>query len=536
MAEWWVRPGTSHSGTRNGTSYATAWGGWSEITWGVGGVVGGDTLYVCGAHSSATTLTVGAHGGGSGTECSIRGDYADDPGSIAITAAGQYFTPRSHTYFYDLDVTGFSRTVYSSGTFANLYWLGCTFNGGTNPIYGLDAANGTAYSDIRFELCEYNGGSLAAGGGGAAFDWFVTATNAVSTLSRLSIRYCTFNNCNANGLARSVVHLRTESDVSTSSVVTDFLCEYNTFTNYKGVAIEAYSGHATFGLWSGVRIRENDISGGSEASDGGGGAVVLGGFGSSATAGFGANLLTRNEIRDVAGPSGAFNLFYGSYCVIFNTAEDLCTSTIDANGILFDHGCNGCSAVGNQFSRLTGKAGTFNSGVGIMVLDATNCSVFGNVVDGALCGVLLGTAGSGQSCTIANNTMVNIEDYAVYIGASADLANCVLKNNIFVGDGYSVYDLTATSWSNEDYNFFYGFASGTNNHTLGANSSTDDPLLDSSYRLLPGSPCIGAGVYIRGARHFGGKRLSSPADIGAHKYFGDRSTTSSRRTTLTRAW
>jgi len=34
MATWYVRPNTSHSGSRNGTSYATAWGGWTEIVWG----------------------------------------------------------------------------------------------------------------------------------------------------------------------------------------------------------------------------------------------------------------------------------------------------------------------------------------------------------------------------------------------------------------------------------------------------------------------------------------------------------------------
>jgi hypothetical protein len=58
----------------------------------------------------------------------------------------------------------------------------------------------------------------------------------------------------------------------------------------------------------------------------------------------------------------------------------------------------------------------------------------------------------------------------------------------------------------------------------GANSTVDeDPLLDASYRPSSSSPCIDAGTYIPGARHYGGKRMSvvSPT-IGAHGYWAAR--------------
>lgn len=45
---WYVRPVTGEYGAENGTAYATAYDGWAGITWGAGGVVAGDTLYVCG--------------------------------------------------------------------------------------------------------------------------------------------------------------------------------------------------------------------------------------------------------------------------------------------------------------------------------------------------------------------------------------------------------------------------------------------------------------------------------------------------------
>jgi len=530
MTTWYVRPNASHGGTNAGTSYANAWQGWASIVWGVGGVVGGDTLYVCGAHSSATTLTVGAHGGTSGNEAVLRGDYAGDPGSISITAAGQYFALRSHTNFIDLDVSGVSRTMYTTGSLANVYFLGGTFNGGTNPILELPGDNGTAYSDIRFELCTFNGGAAAAGGGGAVLNWFVAATGAVSTLARVSFRYCTFNDCNMDGTGRAVIHLRTEADADASSTLTDLLLEYNTFDTFVGFAVEAADGHNTVGPWAGVRAIGNTVRNGAETSGSLGGTFSLTGFKHSTTAGFGSNYLARNKVQNVVGRAGGFNLIYGSYAVAFNVVEDLSTTSVDACGVLFDHGCIGCSATSNVFRRLTGKAGTANSGCGIMVLDAPSCVATGNVVDGALTGLFIGDPGSGQSCLIANNTFVNLTDYGIYAGATADLANATVQNNIFTGDGISVRDGTAVSWTGENYNCFHGF-SGTSNHTLGAQSFTTDPLLDTSYRPMPesspgagdGSPCIGAATYLKSARHMGGKRMSpvSPT-IGAHGYYAAR--------------
>src|SRR5688572_6186207 len=58
-AVWYVRPVAPNGtyGLENGTSYANAFNGLTAagrvgegIKWGVGGVRGGDTLYVCGNH------------------------------------------------------------------------------------------------------------------------------------------------------------------------------------------------------------------------------------------------------------------------------------------------------------------------------------------------------------------------------------------------------------------------------------------------------------------------------------------------------
>src|SRR5690242_4872329 len=98
MTTWYVRPDTSHSGTRNGTSYATAWGGWTEIVWGVSGVNAGDTLYVCGTHAYTASIAVGTHGATSNANrVTIRGDYPSAAGNINLSVVGWFDAGKSYT-------------------------------------------------------------------------------------------------------------------------------------------------------------------------------------------------------------------------------------------------------------------------------------------------------------------------------------------------------------------------------------------------------------------------------------------------------
>ena len=55
---WYVRPSGGTYGSEDGTSYANAWDGFSNIVW--ASIMPGDTLYVCGTHTQL--LTVGASG------------------------------------------------------------------------------------------------------------------------------------------------------------------------------------------------------------------------------------------------------------------------------------------------------------------------------------------------------------------------------------------------------------------------------------------------------------------------------------------
>lgn len=119
-------------------------------------------------------------------------------------------------------------------------------------------------------------------------------------------------------------------------------------------------------------------------------------------------------------------------------------------------------------------------------------------------------------------------------GSTDATPNFDVSNNVFTAhpDAASDYPInTPTSYTTGAIrnNLAYGFAGVAQRFTGGAasptptGSLTSDPLLDSSYRPTALSPCRGAGVYIPGAKHFGGVPINAGApDIGAHRWFDNR--------------
>lgn len=90
MATWYVRPDDSHGGANDGTSYADAWQGASEIVWAsLDGT--DDTLYVCGAWGAGFTCT--ASGLSRDRRLKIRGDYSADPCTITFATVRTWTGP-----------------------------------------------------------------------------------------------------------------------------------------------------------------------------------------------------------------------------------------------------------------------------------------------------------------------------------------------------------------------------------------------------------------------------------------------------------
>lgn len=528
MATWYVRPNTSHNATRDGTSYATAWGGWSAITWGVGGVTAGDTLYVCGAHNAgANILATGPHLATVNSRTTIRGDYAPDPGSISFAAGTYYFNVnKNYTTVRNLTINAgdYACIVIGGVALTGVQLLSncfCASGTATGSLVRFQSFDTWTYIDTVIDDNDFVGGSGSVGGGG--IQWWATSASAVTNLTRLTISNNRFSRVSAT---RATITLKCSTGVPDTTQMTDITVSGNTFRNCGSVTMEIY-GTDVYAHNAGVKIFSNEMY--DQVPVGGlGGGIVVGGFGTSTTAGFGHNLLYSNTGVNLDGISGFINAFYGTYLIYDNDVDNVVVTTgsLDGNGILLDHGCDKCVVFRNHIKNIHGTGATdYTSGFGILVLDATNSTVFGNIVDGCVIGVGYGGKVSGQSSTIRNNHFLNCTLAGISLNPSADNANNKFYNNLFTATNAAAPSINSLPGSvTETNNCFYGF--GTPTQSLHASSITTNPDLSSSYR--PQAEALRAtGTYLGGA-DFYGREFSGVTDIGAVAMMGAGRTTSSR--------
>lgn len=476
MATWYVRPDTSHNTTRNGTSYATAWGGWGEIV--AGSMAATDTLMVCGAHSYSDATKV-THKTGTSTSARFiyDGGYAADPGSIAFSGSAYLVTNNSNVSLRNLTITG--NGVFHNANKINVDYTGCEFSGGAYGV-AVGATNNGVTTGITFDSCDFH--DFTGTGQSGAISLLIYATGANYTATGWTITDCTFHDCTASD---NVIHIRSESDTTAVSFG-DITISGCSFEDCRGFPIRIVNdaGTPTNGA---VTITDNIFTNCTEQSAGNGGNQI---YGTVIT-------ISGNMLNGVHGAGGGFNVFYGTEVMIEdNHIEDVTTGTIDGNGILIDHGNDNVTVRRNTIKNCTGKSGVSNSGCGVMILDATNVQVYSNTIEGGRVGLWVSQAnGKTQSAQIHHNTVVGPTVYGMYVGQYATRAAIVAKNNVFTGSVPFVYDQTTGGWTGEDYNVVYGMTASTN-HTDGAHNITSDPLLSSDYKPSSASPCIGAGVYV----------------------------------------
>lgn len=495
MATWYVRPDTSHSGTRNGLTYATAWGGWGEV---VGASMAAtDTLMVCGAFTLGSTISGAKAGTSTTAKFIVDGGYAPDPGSFSFANGAFYNVNRDYVSHRNLTMTGgTSSRIFNTKT-------GCDFTnliltGGANGI-NFDASNGTAYADTDVIGCTITGQT------NAAINWLVATAAAVSTVSTLTIRGCTMSGQTGD----QVIHLRTQSGVSGSSIASGIVIENNTIQSARGVGIRAIHGQLTTNGGGSIRVQHNTFSSLTEGASAVGGAIAIGGF-TGVT-------VRRNTIRDVAGVYGGCNVIYSVNGVVeLNDMDGITTTDIDGNGVLIDHGCSNIPTRYNTIRNCIGNGSANNSGAGVMVLDATNTEVYSNLIENVRIGLYLGVQnGETQEADLFGNTIIEPTVYGVYLSQYATRADLTVKNNVFVGSVPLVYDNVTGGWTGEDYNAAYGMTASTN-HTNGTHNITADPLLTSDYKPMPGSPLLGAGTHLGYTRDINRKQRPNPPSIGAY--------------------
>lgn len=204
----------------------------------------------------------------------------------------------------------------------------------------------------------------------------------------------------------------------------------------------------------------------------------------------------------------------------------------------------------------------YGSGAALEVkYSCDNWRVVGNVILGVSYvfqwGKFDGVGSTGLKAYNNTIALTRALQFGVAMGLSSGDAD--VRNNIFITarsdfpavsirDADSNIDLSTITF---DYNLHYGCGTnhvyfqnttlnqayalaayqaltGASSHSVNSLDNTDPPL-DSSYRPTADSPCIGAGIYIPGAKHFGGvpTNAGSP-DIGAHRYFEPRQIAESR--------
>jgi hypothetical protein len=528
VATWYVRPNTNHSGTRNGTSYATAWGGQAEIVYGAGGFTGGDTLYVCGTHTLSAIFRLYNCAGTAEARTYLRGDYPSDPGVMQFVN-GTYFLQPEVAYCTIKGLTiraGNNNCIFTISAANNCIYEDNVLTANNKAAFSFYGDNGQNHTDVIIRRNTFYGESLESAGLGAGIAWFVSTTLAVSTVTRVTIENNVFDGYKAG---RSVIHFRTEDDTSTSTKMVDVKCNDNTFKDCKGILVEFRHGHAQKSVGAGVECLRNTITDCTESpiTAGVGGAFSIQGFGASTTAGFGPNRIAENNIKNVEGAAGAFNVFYGGYIIEDNIVDGLTTTTIDGNGLLFDHGADGCVARRNQFKNIYGKTGVFNSGYGVMFLDSVNCDVYGNVFENVQYGVHAAGADTftmAQQFKCHNNTFTGVKVGGCYIGTTADKSQAVVKNNVFVGDTGSAQVICPTTggWTEENYNNFSGFTVANTNHTLGAEDITSNPQLNEFQRPTSSSPLIAAGAYLGNLQDKNRTTYWNSPSIGAYEYIRPR--------------
>lgn len=213
MSTWYVRPASGTYGAADGTTYATAWDGWTNVVWGVGGVVAGDTLYAAGTFTDEYANVEDS--GSAGSPITIRGDYPDDlgildgdenqTGAIRI-AAYDYITVRNIT----LRNGTFAGLSAANAANSNIQALFVTVDGGSS--HGINIIG----DDALVEDCDVSG---------------VDKSGIVVTASANAIiRRCTVIDCGPNDAGSN------EDGIFIGNASYDYIVEYNTVTGFLGTA------------------------------------------------------------------------------------------------------------------------------------------------------------------------------------------------------------------------------------------------------------------------------------------------------------
>jgi hypothetical protein len=150
------------------------------------------------------------------------------------------------------------------------------------------------------------------------------------------------------------------------------------------------------------------------------------------------------------------------------------------------------------------------------------CLLQGCIGVGVNNGFVIGT-GTPNDHRVYNSVMVG-GNAGIRVGGDANSSGHIFRNTIAIGQIGILVDAGSTATLSHCASSGT-LASGGGITNQGSNVEGVDLKLSADYRPGSDSPCKGAGVYIPGAKHFGGHSMSAVSpDIGARRYFAPRGT------------
>lgn len=497
---YYVREDTSHNVSRDGLSYATAWGGWGEIQW--NSVVGaGDTLLVCGSHSYAEEVDMGQPNATAEARTTIDGNCPSDVGSITITSANYFYNARNYINFQNLIFNAqTTKPAFYNSHGNSLVFTNVIFNGGTQGF--SFATNAGTTTDITFNNCTFKDQS------GNGVTWEIADADTAASLSGIHFNNSTFlNSDNGINLKLDVEGIATATDISI----------YNTkFFNIASFAAIVVNNGLNY-LWEDVQFSYNTCGNSANCFAGSG-------YGSS-TSDYGKNIIWDNEIYGTTSVVAIDPIYVQYLDVRRNKIHDGSSDDIDGNGILIDYGCSHIIVESNNIYNMVGNPSYTNSGVAIMALNADDVIIKNNYGTGNKYGLFQGDVSAvigpaPGTIRFINNTFTNNLSGGIEVRdtiSTEEAANIYFQNNILTANSVGIgFDDTLNGDSVHSNNIFYGFTTTYNNISAGANELTSNPLVNSDYSLGSGSPALGLGLVNLGVyTDYNGKWRYRVNDAGA---------------------
>lgn len=494
---FWLRSSSGEYGSEDGTSYANAFDGPSDISWGsgAGNVGAGDILYVCGALTE--NLTLGADGT-AGNPLVIDGRCPEETGSIDVGSSAVH-----------------AITYGTSGTnddYITIQYI--TLAGGTTSTVHCNNGSGGCSNNILDHITCSN-------------------SNAGDLPTCLTIRApidssITNNTLDGNGLAGRGIILDNGSSGQTGTSNNDVSGnDVEGFINV-GIRLSGLNDangmqgpnyihdNYTHGNGSGIyHTRADDVRTYLNRSDGN---TLTSGSGE----GYGYACEECNRTMWY-GNTGTGNRTHG----IQVWADGTRTSDYTFMGWNYLYANN---TGGSQFIYACSLA---NGSADPSVTTAhTGAIIVANICSG--------TGGAnffdGDSAKIYNNYFIAedsvYEQAGVVVQTGAD--NLDFENNVFVGQGgaYAVWDTGITNVTRKNNHYYItsgttvanvGSGGGATKYTsvtlstFDATASYGDPLVDENYQPSVGSPLLNSGVHVNPRYDFRAATcISGTPDIGPY--------------------